>query len=196
MPQKFDFLNKIKPYIEGQEEDCYILNNQYYHFMSLRIGGMTNINVVIRSRILGKSKILFNEEMLFGEDADLWYRLIMNNRSIFIKQVLSVYRRHEDNITNNYEKCHLSFVGVRTKNYNRGKRFLNCEERLNLRKQISEAYKDLAYFYFQKYKIKQARSMYLKSFLWHPFVLRNWLGFIKTFVPKFIVKRYRDRLKK
>lgn len=195
--KKRHFLSRATSYVDEMvSPDVFILSKKYYCFMSVHIAGVVTSAVMIRERALGGGRNLFNEDMVFGEDIDLWYRLVKNNKIIFINKILGAYRFHDSNSTNQTEKFHLGFIDAHSRNYHRGMFLLSFKEKTIMRRQIAEEYGHLAYFYFQKYKINEARLMYFNSLVWWPFIFRNWLGFMKTFVSKFIVQGYRGSLKK
>ena len=71
--------------------------------MATEMTVMNTNTITFRKELLLNEPYAFNENMTIGEDLDFWFRLINQQVSFYIPQVLADYNVHPDSITKNPE---------------------------------------------------------------------------------------------
>lgn len=176
------FQQKAHEYLEHAGGRVYITSPEFYSFMSTTITGIHTSSVMIRKKRLDLESIWFPEELLIGEDIDLWFRLVKNNRIGFINEVLSFYRQHELSISKNVEKVLVGSIRAHTRNYERGQDLLSKKQNRLYRKRISKQYYYLGYIHFCEGRSKEARKSFLRA-MELAFNNAYVLAFLKTYIP-------------
>lgn len=189
------FQSKASSYLEEVGSRVYVTRLEFYNFMSTTITGIHTSSVMIRKERLDREDIWFPEDLLIGEDIDLWFRLVKGNRVAYIDEVLSYYRQHEHSITKNVEAALMGSILAHTRNYNRVLNLLSTKEKEAYRVRISNQYFYLGYHYFRKGRIINARHTYICSMDWN-FNVKCAMAYLKTFVPVRAVAVYRKTASK
>jgi glycosyltransferase involved in cell wall biosynthesis len=184
------FQAKASDCLEDVGERVYLSRPNFYNFMSTTITGIHTSSVMIRRERLNCEKVWFPEELVIGEDIDLWFRLVKGSRVAYIDEVLSGYRQHEGSITKNVEKVLKGSILAHSENYRRGREILSKKEQERYRARISGQYFYLGYHYFREGRAAESRHAYLLSIKWR-FNIVSVVAFMKTLVPPKAVAAYR-----
>ena len=124
----------------------------------------------------------FPEDMDIGEDLDLWSRILMEHRAVFVNRVYSQYRRHSSSITHDEERMILGLIAAGEKNLERGEgRFTKREIKI-LKRQLASKYRSMGYFYYISKNKKLARKYYINSFCFDR-RFRYLLSLVKVSLP-------------
>lgn len=185
-----NFQELAKPYFEQIENNIFWVSKTFYNFMSIKITAIHTSSVMIRRRRLDQEEYWFPEDMLIGEDIDLWFRMVKGRRVMFIDEPLSAYRQHDDNITKNNEKMLRGSIIAYSRNFNRAVDVLSAEEKNQYKRRIASQYQILGYLYFNSFLMGEARKAYLQAMQWSA-SYKAVLGFTKTFAPKWLIRLYR-----
>ena len=81
----------------------FLCNKNFIRFMATEMTVMNTNTITFRKELLLNEPYAFNENMTIGEDLDFWFRLINQQVSFYIPQVLADYNVHPDSITKNPE---------------------------------------------------------------------------------------------
>ena len=188
--KKAGFQQKAYDYLEDMGRQVYITYPEFYNFMSTTITGIHTSSIMIRKERLDLENTWFPEDMLIGEDIDLWFRLVKGSRVGYIDEPLSCYRLHNYNITKNIEALLVGSIFAHTKNFYRAFNVLTKQEKSNYRNRISCQYFYLGYHHFKNGKPGMARDSYLHAMKWF-FVAKHLISYFKTFFPDKIIILYR-----
>jgi glycosyltransferase involved in cell wall biosynthesis len=175
------YLAKAAASLEDHGERIFTTGGDYYNFMSTNIVGVHTGVVMVKREILKNEPVLFPEDMVIGEDVDLWYRIFMKYRAAFIDHVYSCYRQHSGSITRDKALLIRGGIAVREKNLDRGSQILTNNEMRRIRRKLAREYRKLGYLYYKNHNRKEARQCYRKSMLYSPRP-RYLLSYIKAFI--------------
>lgn len=192
---KVNFPVIAKDYITLAEDGLYLCNPNFYNFMSVYCTSMAIQNVMLRRSCLEAQPVWFPENMTIGEDIDLWFRLALSNRMACLYEVLSCYRRHDNNITNDMNMYFQGSLEVYEKNLQRGDSLFTEQEKEAYKGKISGQHFHYGYYLFRKLDFSSARKEYLKA-LKLKSSRKTLTAYLKTFLPRVIVKSYQYLPKK
>ena len=184
------FQTMAADYLEEVGRRVYLSRPKFYNFMSTIITGIHTSSVMIRKERLDREDIWFPEDLIIGEDIDLWFRLVKGGRVAYIDEVLSYYRLHEKSITKNVEGALMGSILAHSKNFHRALDILSMKEKETYRTRISSQYFYLGYHYFREGHTEEARNAYVRSMEW-AFNAKSAVAFLKTFVPAKAIAVYR-----
>lgn len=184
------FQSKAAAYLKDVGSRIYVARPEFYNFMSTTITGIHTSSVMIRKERLDRENIWFPEDLLIGEDIDLWFRMAKGNGVAYIDEILSYYRQHEQSITKNVEAALMGSILAHTRNYDRAQDLLSIKEKEAYRIRISKQYFYLGYLYFREGRKKKARNAYLHSIEW-TFKAKCGVAYLKTFIPTQAIAAYR-----
>jgi glycosyltransferase involved in cell wall biosynthesis len=176
--------------LRAVEPNIYLGSASFYNFMSVEMTGMHTSAVLVRRQLIEQQESAFAEDLVIGEDIDLWFRLTKGRQVAFVNEELSYYRQHPTSITTNTEKLLLGGIAAHSRNLVRARDVLNPSEIRRYQSRIAGQYKNLGYLYFRAGKEPQARSAYANS-LRQQFNFGVTLALAKTFAPRWIVSKYR-----
>jgi len=147
-------------------------------------------NVMVRRTALYAQPVWFPEDMTIGEDLDLWFRLAIDNPVAFIMEILSCYRRHDSNITNNLQRFSEGSLNVHEKNLLRGANLLTKQEKKTYMSKLSADHFHYGYYLYQNMEMKSARREYMRSLRLHS-TGKTLFALFKTFIPAKLIKSYK-----
>lgn len=132
---------------------------------------------------------LFEEDLIIGEDWDLYFRLAMEVPFDFIDEPLVLRLVHEGNLQNDFTKIELKLQNE-----------LRVIERIHAHPGLSGDHLQIrkatlhrllfstGEWYFEQYRMGPARRYLLKALPYHPFHGRTYLLFLKTLLGENLVK--------
>lgn len=185
--RNFNFLQMASAYLEKLSGDVYACSNDFYRFMSLRFTCVSTQGVFIRRRVLQQEDLWFNENLVTGEDIDLWFRLARRAKLGYINQALAYYRLHDASITKNSELALRGTIAAHSANLERGMDVFSTEEISSLRSKLAGHYFGLAYLRFLALDMRAARDFYRQARTYDPAAFSR-SAYLKTFLPKAAVK--------
>jgi glycosyltransferase involved in cell wall biosynthesis len=74
--QRVNYLPRAAPHLERVGQDAYVTRPSYYGFAATDVAGPTTSNVVLRRAALERYAEWFVEDLIVGEDLDLWFRML------------------------------------------------------------------------------------------------------------------------
>jgi glycosyltransferase involved in cell wall biosynthesis len=190
------FLSRAQQFLRPQGDGVYLATPGFYRFMSAELTGVNTQTVMIRRSVLEAEPYWFNEEILVGEDADLFFRLASRHRVAFVDEVLAYYRQRPDSLTQQRRERLQSEIRVYTDNLERAKPVLSHDELVRARRKVSVRYEDLGYLHYAAWEMSAARRAYLKAIRLEPqFHRRLGMGaaLIKTWAPARVIEWARSR---
>lgn len=146
----------------------YRCDQRFHCFASAVLCPLHTSAVTLRRAWLLQEPVLFPEDMLTGEDIDLWFRLLRRGGAAFLDEALSVYRDRGGSVTQDKEAFYLGTLRAHLDNLQRVGPELTAEERRRYLRRISRRYLHLGYLYVQREEPRAARSAYLKSLSLRP----------------------------
>lgn len=167
---------KILVFTKPNEYHC---DSRLYFFIST-----SNASTILPSSVFmrRKNNIFFSDELLVGEDLDLWLRLLSENMLfIFVDEILAYYRQHNNNLTARKPSLERDRITLHKTNYSRSQMVFSLRQKLLYRNFIAQLYANGG---FELDRIKNPQDgfkAFLNSFLWLP----NWFalkGCTKTLV--------------
>jgi hypothetical protein len=136
--------------------------------------------------LLNAQTVWFPEDMLIGEDFDLWFRLVKSGAVGFLDEVLSARRMHKHSISCSPETPSgpSRHVSVPT---TIGAGFFSSSQRRAFREKISADLFDCGYARSREGNVGEAQGFYIASLKWHTSVRsikRSVLGILKAYLMK------------
>jgi glycosyltransferase involved in cell wall biosynthesis len=175
---------RAAPFMSRYQDNIYACSDNFYRFMSTELTAINTQTVMIRRTALLAQPTWFAEDLLVGEDADLYFRLGMRGRIAYIDEPLTYYRIRPGSVMlrNPKETC-LSRIRLYLKNLQRGRDILPpCDVRAVLRNKVAPLYRDLGSLLSAEAQNAEARRAYLRAFALRP-DQRTASLILKTFVP-------------
>ncbi len=139
-------------------------------------------SVMVRRKLLDGQKVWFPEDMLIGEDFELWFRLVKSGSVAFLDKVLSARRMHKESITRRPDTA-IWTATARIRNYNRSTDFFSSSQRKAFRKRISDDLFNCGYAQSRQGDTGDAQALYIESLRWDPniwSIKRAVLGILKA----------------
>lgn len=190
-----DLLTHAKAYLTPMAGNWFECSEWFYVYQSLAAGALHTQSVLIAINRLPPNVVSFDTQFTICDDTDLWIRLGMQGKMGYLNRVLSSYRQHDTSITRNAEKYLLDTVKVHRHNYDRVKSKLTNGQVRQLRRRIAACISSVAYLYFQKLRLKEARVAYSEAWFWSSGVTA-FVGYLKTFIPKPVLLAVRQLQKR
>jgi glycosyltransferase involved in cell wall biosynthesis len=188
--QQTGFLRRASDYLKESEPGLYVCRDDFYTFISLDYIPFHTSSIMFRRELLGPTGPFFREDIYPGEDGDLWLRLTKDHRVVFLNEVLSYYRQWPGGISRDRVRHLLATIKLHTDNLERGRAVFSDQERQQYRSKIAHQLFELGYEYFCKGEMSECRKAYKRS-LNFTFSIEASRAYLKSFLPRFIVKRYR-----
>lgn len=182
-----DFVNVAAAHLEQLAGNLYGCKDSFYRFMSTRFTCLSTQGVFMRRRVLQQEVVWFPENIVIGEDIDLWHRLARRTKIGYINRALAYYRQHEASITKKSELAVRGAIAAHSANLERGRDVFSGEEVASLRRMLAGHYCSLAYLRFLALDMRDARSCYQRARVYDPAVFSR-IAYLKTFIPRTLVK--------
>jgi len=150
--------------------------------------------VMVQRTLLDGQKVWFPEDMLIGEDFDLWFRLVKSGAVGFLDKVLSARRMHKESITCRPDTA-IWTAAARIRNYNHSTDFFSSSQRKAFRKRISDDLFDCGYAQSRQGNTGDAQALYIKSLRWDPNIWsieRAVLGILKAHLRRVLGRNVSD----
>lgn len=168
-----------KPWISGKEA---------FHLCIIYSLPAQTGSISIRKECLWSEKRWFNPSMIIGEDRELWLRLMHKNKSAFLPNILSYYRKRTGSLTQeSHIRCIKSDVAFNGMIRDRYASELSSSEYRALIKIHAKALFTLGWNLWRAGCASEARKYYRKSFEMNKSLL-TLKAIAKTFVPYYLAK--------
>lgn len=165
-----NFRNNARKSLTVCQTNIYHCEADFYFYLSTAKNSTILPSSVFIRR---KENIRFSNDLLRGEDLDLWLRLLSQSRQFFfIDDTLAYYRRHDSNLTKNHPPIEKDRIYLHETNYFRSKHLFNLKKRLAYRYYIAGLYSNGGYELLQIGRNGDSFSAYLNALLWIP----NWFS--------------------
>ncbi len=166
---ELDFLESATRHLDKCGEYTYIMKPSFLGFAASSYNPIQTSGVTVKKTTLIGENTWFPEDMILGEDDDLWYRIFFNNFVVLINQSLSAYRKHSGSITALNEKTMLlSVISASENNLERYHSRMTIINVLSIKHKLSFRYQNLAYLYRLEGDYNTAYQFYLRSFKFSP----------------------------
>ena len=185
-----DYLKHAGQALKGVEPNLYFGAATFYNFMSVEMTGIHTSSVLVRRQLIEQENPPFAQDLVIGEDIDLWFRLVKGRNVVFLNEELSYYRQHPTSITTDDEKLLLGAIAAHSRNLERARQVLSESEIRRYESRIARQYRNLGYLYFRAQQEGPARIAYANS-LRRRFSFGVAIALVKTFAPRWVVAKYR-----
>jgi glycosyltransferase involved in cell wall biosynthesis len=186
---KSRFLELARDFLKLARDGIYLCGSGLYKFMSLYFVPFCTDSIAIRKDVLFSEPAWFREDLRIGEDGELWLRLAIRRRFVFVYQVLSYYRQRSGSLTTDQELFLLRTIQIHEENLERGKNIFSAEDLRLYHAKIANLFFNLGYQHFKKLSLPEARAAYRESLRLN-FQATVLLAYIKTFAPQFVARKY------
>jgi glycosyltransferase involved in cell wall biosynthesis len=190
------FIARAQSFLIPEGNGMYLAVPGFYRFMSSELTAINTQTVMIRRTVLEAEPYCFNEDILIGEDADLFFRLASRCRVAFIDEVLAYYRQHAGSLSQRRRDRLQSEIGVYTQNLKRARHLLSRHELARCRQQVAVRYQDLGYLDYGTWNMSSARRAYLRAIQLEPRLSKRLVltaALLKTWAPARMIVWARDR---
>lgn len=187
--QEADYLRHAGPHLVALDAECYASGPGFASFTAARLVGIHVSSIMARRSALDRAGP-FDErpETSFGDDSDMWYRLVLGGRVGYIDQALSLYRRHAAAFTASNRRVLRYGVVVHRRNYERTRNMLLPADAVHYHRRIRDLYLTLGYACVRDGDAREARAWYREAMKWRP-GWRPLLLWAKSFAPRRFVGR-------
>lgn len=163
-----DFLARSAPYWAGVDGLAYLAGPRFGCFSSAIFCGIHTSAITVTRERLHRETIWFPEDLVVGEDIDLWFRLLANASTVYWHEVLSAYRERATSLTRDRRRFHAGTIEADLRNLARIDRELTSYERAYYVRRLSRRYRFLATAHDRAGAHAEARACYAKSFKLEP----------------------------
>jgi len=185
------FLELASDSLKEAASGIYLCDRDLYKFMSLRFIPFHTSSIAIRKDVLVGEPVWFREDLVMGEDGELWLRLAKRRRFAFLNQALSYYRHRAGSITGDQVLALLKTIEISKENLERGKDIFSAADVRLYEAKIADLFFHLGCEHFRKFNLQEARRTYKES-LRLDFQMSPLLAYLKTFVPVSVIREYRQ----
>lgn len=186
-----DFYEKYQPYIGNDSGDGYLVLKNFHKFMLMYYAAFHTNTIMIKADYIHKGNFKFAEDMACCEDTDFWLRVAEDQDIGFIKDALSVYRMREHSVTQDNEVKITASIEMLTRNRSLAERALNVQGFKAYLSRLARENYELGYLLFSKGENDLSRKAYINSLSFRK-TSQALAGFLKTYMPRSIVDRYRE----
>ncbi|SJM96175.1 putative Glycosyl transferase family 2 [Crenothrix polyspora] len=168
--ERSDFKANAEKFLVHTESNSYCCGSDFYFFISTANNSTLLISSVFIRR---KYCIRFSNELLVGEDLDLWLRLLSQSMQfMFVEDVLAYYRRHDNNLTAHQPPIERDRIILHEINYFRSRKIFSFHQRWVYRGFIAHLYSNGGFGLGLINKDWDGFKAFLNSLLWLP----NWFA--------------------
>ncbi len=150
-----------------------------FFFICSKITTIFPSAAMIRRDRLFREPVFFAEDVVAGEDVDLWFRIIKTGGIGFIDKALSGYRIHTQSVTHRPGRNIVEPVLAHVRNYERSKGWLDRNQLVAYRRRIANDFFDLGYSFSRFGDRKKSIEFYCSSLQWR-FSLKTIFGAFKA----------------
>ena len=180
------FVSRAQRFLRPVGAAVYLCAPDFYRFMSSEVTGVNMQTVMVRRTVLKAEPYCFNEDILVGEDADLFFRLATRCRLAFIDDVLAYYRQRSDSVTSDWGRRLESEIRVYRDNLVRARAVLTRPELTKCRRQVAWRYHALGQCFYGRGDMLSARKAYAQAFIFQPRAATI-MGWLKTGAPMSVI---------
>ena len=150
--------------------------------------GIVLSSVVVRRSCLDRVG-LFEEDLIIGEDWDLYFRLAMDSPVDFIEEPLVLRLVHEGNLQNDFSKIELKLQNeLRVIERMHGHPRLSGDHRRTRRETIHRILFSTGEWYFEQGRMGPARRYLLRALPYHPLHGRSHALFLKSLLGETLLR--------
>ncbi|MBI3812636.1 MAG: glycosyltransferase [Nitrospirae bacterium] len=157
--------------------------------------GIILSSVVVRRDVLDRVG-LFEEDLIIGEDWDLYFRLAMEAPFDFIDEPLVLRLVHEGNLQNDFTKIEFKLQNelrvIERMHAHPGLSGDHCQTR---KATLHRLLFSTGEWYFEQYRMGPARRYFLKALPYHPFQGRTYLLLFKSLLGENLLKIFQGMKK-
>jgi glycosyltransferase involved in cell wall biosynthesis len=186
-----NYLARVADHVEGVEDNAYVSRATFFGFMATQVTGMHTSSVMIRRSAVRPEELQFAEDLLIGEDIDLWFRVAMGRKVAYINRELSYYRQHSSSMMRDTENALRGFIAAHSRNLGRSRALLSKDQIALGRRRVADHYEHLGFLYMRQQRTAEARECYARAFK-ESLGVASLTSWIKTFVPRTLVRAWRQ----
>jgi glycosyltransferase involved in cell wall biosynthesis len=177
-----NFINDAAAYLT-YDRGIYVCRNFMGYMLSHP--SPVHISTIICARALvDDGTPWFTDAFVGAEDMDLFYRFVASARMVFLPEVATVYRRHDQSITSRRPlQTLIAGIDVREKYFRIHRDDISSTDRERARRYLSAILLDVTYGTWADGDGKTARSYCLRSMRLRP----SWAAaraYVKSFIPR------------
>jgi glycosyltransferase involved in cell wall biosynthesis len=188
-----DFADQVLACSQRLEDRVYLCDHRaLFFYICTRVTTIFPSAAMIRRSRLFAEPLFFAEDVVAGEDADLWFRIVRTGGVTYMDHALSGYRIHSNSVTQRTDRNLYDLSRVHIRNFSRSRDFLDSTQRRQYRRRIADSLHDMAYNYRKLRRYGEAQGIYLQSLRWHP-GLRSIRGVFAAAILNLAQKAYFPR---
>lgn len=186
--ESLQFVERAEPYLERVDAHVYRCKPGFIAFTLTDMMAVNTPTFCASRRDLLASGV-FDENLVGGEDLDLFYRMMAEYTTVYLDQVQTLLRVHATSLTaTQTERCIVDAIHVRRHHFVRARSRMNPDEVRRARAAIAESLFDLAYGRWSSGRGRDARAALRESWRAEP-RWRTVIAYVKAWVPRPIASR-------
>ncbi|MCV2348559.1 glycosyltransferase family 2 protein [Paucibacter sp. Y2R2-4] len=162
-----DFRSHAQDYIAELEPGVFSCGDRYPIFQALRYSGIQTTGCLLAKSRLPDGFIHYDTRYTITDDKDLWVRLALQGKLIFVNEVLAQYRVHANNLSNDSLRSHQDICQLLQVNIERLSTLASKAELSLLKTQLAQSFEHWAWSLRCKGLTGQAMKAY-----WHAMTLK------------------------
>lgn len=162
------FVSEAAAHHTPLEPDVYRCDENFFAFQVVHYAAIHTISVMIAVDRVPRDCLYFDTRYQVCDDNDLWVRLGLEGRMIYVDRILSFYRQHGTNITRNQVKVQEDMLIYMTQAFQRVQPRMGQADQDALKARIAHYYSDLGWLYRGRRETAKSVGAYLKAWQWSP----------------------------
>lgn len=163
--------------IESPTRETRYLSGSIFEHLFLRKANISAVSVLFRRSCIVDVELFDEDPRCMGcDDRDLWLRISEKYHIVYIDKILSQYRIHSSNYSNNLEKM------VSARYYIVSKYRKNKESSILIRKALAKIHRDFGDSLLYQHMYSKAKTEYVKALKYWPFSFWLWVNLFKSVI--------------
>lgn len=160
------FVGEAKAHLQAGGDRIYFCDDQFFRFQSIHYAALHTISVMIALERISSGCLQFDTQYKVCDDTDLWIRLGLEGRMIYVDRPLASYRQHSSNITRDQLGAQEDAIRCLLSNFWRMQANGRMADMTPLKVRISNYYSDAGWAYRRKRESGKSFLAYLKAWRW------------------------------
>lgn len=160
------FLNEAKDHLKAVGSDVYFCDDQFFRFQSIHYAALHTNSVMIARERISSGCLQFDTQYKVCDDTDLWIRLGLEGKMIYVDRPLASYRQHGSNITRDRLGAQEDAIRCLLSNFQRMQAKGQMGDLAPLKARIAHYYSDAGWAYRRKRESGKSIMAYLQAWRW------------------------------
>ncbi len=176
------FPREAQDYLKAVSGGVYVCDDRFFNFQSVHYAALHTISVMIARERISAGCLQFDTQFKVCDDTDLWIRLGLEGKMIYVDRPLASYRQHSSNITRDLLGAQEDAILCLLSNFRRMQANGRMADMAPLKARIAHYYSDAGWAYRRKRESGKSLLAYLNAWRWSR-APRHLVHAAKAFLP-------------